>query len=98
MPLPHHHAPHEAPHPHRSVDTSEEIAALQAERWQEMTPAEKLELVGELSETVRELALIGLHRQHPQASERECFLRLAARNLGVELARKAYPELADIEL
>ncbi|MEQ1728790.1 MAG: hypothetical protein ABL982_10440 [Vicinamibacterales bacterium] len=38
------------------------------------------------------LALAGIRRRHPQASERECFLRLAAVRLGVETTRRLYPE------
>ena len=43
---------------------------------------------------VMELSLAGIRRRHPQASERECFLRLAAIRLGVDTTRQIYPDAA----
>jgi hypothetical protein len=79
-----------------SLDTSADAERLQIRLWREMSPADKARLVSGLCESAHALALAGIRRRHPTASPRECFLRLAALTLGVELARRAYPELADI--
>ncbi|MGH9481211.1 MAG: hypothetical protein ACRD1L_03880 [Terriglobales bacterium] len=80
-----------------SRDTSAAIERRQIERWREMTPAEKLELVGALRDATLAFALAGIRQRHPAADERECHLRLRALTLGPELARKVYPELAQLD-
>jgi hypothetical protein len=42
------------------------------------------------------MALAGIRQRHPQASARECVLRLARLKLGPELARRVYPDLGDL--
>jgi hypothetical protein len=42
------------------------------------------------------LSRAGIRLRHPQASERECFLRLAAILLGVDTARRVYPDAAQL--
>jgi len=42
------------------------------------------------------MALAGIRAEHPSASPRECFLRLAIRRLGYELAARVYPGIADL--
>jgi hypothetical protein len=74
------------------LDTSPEAARLQVEIWRRMTPLEKARLVSGLSSAVTQLALAGIRRRHPGASERECRLRLAQLKLGPALYRSAYPE------
>lgn len=76
-----------------STDTSPEIERLQIERWRLMSPAEKAAIVSGLTKTVYALALAGVRQRHPQALPREQFLRLAIVMLGLELARKVYPEI-----
>jgi len=80
-----------------SRDTAPEIQRRQFEIWRRMTPAEKLELVGQMRDTVLALARADIRQRHPDATERECFLRLMQRTLGPELARKAYPELESFD-
>jgi len=77
-----------------SDDTSREIEARQVEAWRQMSPAERLRLVSTTSRAVVELSRAGIRQRYPTASERECFLRLAAIVLGVEAARRVYPEAA----
>ena len=48
----------------------------------------------ETTRAVRDLSLAGIRRRHPNASEHECFLRLAAILLGVDTARRVYPDAA----
>jgi hypothetical protein len=43
----------------------------------------------------RTLALAGIRERHPGASERECFIRLAALQLGLELTRRVYPDAVE---
>jgi len=42
------------------------------------------------------MALAGIRILYPSAAPRECFLRLAIRRLGFELAARVYPEIADL--
>jgi hypothetical protein len=59
-----------------------------------MSPAEKAQLITSLCRMADAMAVTGIAHRHPGASERECFLRLAALKLGRELAERVYPELA----
>lgn len=81
-----------------SADTSPEIEELQIAHWREMTPAEKASIVSGLTNAAYDLALAGVRQRYPSASPREAFLRLAIVTLGADLARKAYPEIADLDL
>jgi hypothetical protein len=60
-----------------------------------MTPAERLQRALDLSATVRELGKAGIREAHPNASEREVFLRFAQRQLGDDLFRKVYGKELD---
>ena len=79
-----------------SSDTSPEAERTQVEAWRRMSPIEKLRAVAEISRTVEELALAGIRLRHPNASDRECFLRLAVLKLGREVASRVYPEVAQL--
>jgi hypothetical protein len=77
-----------------SADTSRAAEDIQVERWRAMSPSERADLISSLCRTVDAFALAGIKLRHPGASERECFLRLAAIKLGADLARRVYPELS----
>lgn len=62
-----------------------------------MTPAEKAAIVTGLTEAVYELARAGIRHRYPHASPREQFLRLAMVTLDPDLARRAYPDLAQLD-
>jgi hypothetical protein len=81
-----------------SVDTTADVEARQIEAWRRMTPAEKAALITGLTQAVYELARAGIRHRYPHASPREQFLRLAIVSLGPDLARKAYPEIAEMDL
>lgn len=49
----------------------------------------------EMSDTVKAFAEAGMRKRHPQAGDREIFLRMAELYLGDDLARKVYGELPD---
>jgi hypothetical protein len=58
-----------------------------------MSATEKASLVSGLSRATHELALAGIRYRYPHAEPREQFLRLPILNLGLDLARRAYPEI-----
>jgi len=51
----------------------------------------------DLNRAADALAIAGIRQRFPGAADREVFLRLAVRKLGSDLARRSYPELAEIE-
>jgi hypothetical protein len=63
-----------------------------------MTAAEKAATITGLTQAVYELSRAGIRQRYPTASPREQFLRLAIVSLGADLARKAYPEIAQTDL
>lgn len=75
-------------------DTSPEAERAQVELWRRMSPLEKLRAVTEISQAVQQLSLAGIRLRHPEASDRECMLRLAVLKLGRQLACHVYPAAA----
>lgn len=78
-------------------DTPAEVERLQIAGWRAMSPAQKASLITGMTQTSRAMALAGIRHRHPDAPPREQFLRLAILTLGVELARRAYPEITDLD-
>jgi hypothetical protein len=60
-----------------------------------MPPWRKLEMVAQLNQTVRALALSGLRERYPQANDAELRRRLADLVLGAELAEKVYGPVSE---
>lgn len=81
-----------------SGDTSFEIERRQIEQWRQMSAAQKGAIVSGLTQAVYDLARAGVRQRYPAASPYEQFLRLAVVTLGPDLARKAYPEIATLDL
>jgi hypothetical protein len=79
-----------------SADTTVEIEDRQIAAWRRMSPAERLQMVSVMTRAVNELALAGIRHRYPHASERECFLRLAAIRIGVATTRRIYPDAAEL--
>ena len=52
-------------------DTSPEAAAVQAEIFRRMTPAERVRVALEMSDSIRNLALAGLRSRHPEMTEEQ---------------------------
>ena len=75
-----------------AADTSADVEERQVLAWREMSPADKAALVAGLTNATIALARAGLRERHPDASDRELFLRLAILTLGRELAGRAYPD------
>ena len=79
-----------------AADTPLDIERRQVEAWRRMTPAEKAALVTALTQTAYDLTWAGMRQRHPQATERELFLRVAILTLGRDLACAAYPDAAPL--
>lgn len=77
-------------------DTSAEAERVQVEMWRRMSSIEKVRAVSEISRAVQLLSLAGIRFRHPDASEKECMLRLAVLKLGQQLARHVYPAAANL--
>lgn len=75
-------------------DTHPKMEALQIELWRQASPTRKMEMLAQLNESARMLALMGLRSRYPGASEVELHRRLAGLLLGEELARKVYGEVS----
>jgi hypothetical protein len=71
-------------------DTHPAVEALLIEGFRKMTPAQKLEIVSQLTRSVQELAMTDIRRRHPDADDRELALRLASRWLAPELMLAAF--------
>jgi hypothetical protein len=78
-------------------DTASDVEQRQLAAWRALTPAEKASLITAASQAADRLALAGIHTRFPQASERECFLRLAVLKLGLAIAIRAYPAIAALQ-
>lgn len=74
-------------------DTHPKMEALQIQLWRQASPTRKMQMVAQLNQSARMLALAGLRSQYPQANEAELWRRLAGLLLGEEIANKVYGEL-----
>ena len=81
-----------------SADTPEDIERRQIEGWRRMSAEQKAAIVTGLTQAVYDLARAGVKQRFPHAPPREQFLRLAITTLGVDLARRAYPEIDALDL
>ena len=79
-----------------SRDTTAHAERLQIDIWRRMSPLDKSEIVSQATSDALALALAGIRQRHPRASARECFLRLAALQLGPSLVRDVYPDASTI--
>jgi len=71
-------------------DTDPKALEAFIECQRRMTPGEKLAQVFELNRTLRLAVEANVRKHHPEATEREVFLRSLVRLIGPELVRKAY--------
>lgn len=74
----------------RPMDTSEEAWRLMEEHWRTATPAERLARVASLTALVHRGALAMIRRKHPDETDRQHRLRLAARYIDAETMRVAF--------
>jgi len=73
-----------------SADTRPEAEHVQIELLRQTPSWRKLQMVGEMNQTVRTLALSGLRQRFPHATDTELRRRLADLLLGEELAAQVY--------
>ncbi len=71
------------------------MEALQIELWRSASPTRKMQMLAQLNQSARLLALAGLRSLYPQSSETELRLQLAGLLLGEEIAYKVYGALPD---
>ena len=74
-------------------DTAPEAERVLIDLLRRAPPLRKLEMVGQLNQTVRTLALSGLRQRHPQATAEELRRRLADLLLGPVMATEVYGPL-----
>jgi hypothetical protein len=65
---------------------------LQTRLLRETPPWRKMQMLAELNQSARRLALAGLHQRYPSAGESELRRHLANLLLGQDLTRKVYGE------
>ncbi|MFZ4515949.1 MAG: hypothetical protein ACOYN3_06525 [Acidimicrobiia bacterium] len=65
-----------------SADTSPDIAARQVTRWRERSPTERGVLADQRSRDVTQLAIAGIKRQRPEASDADIRRELIHRRYG----------------
>jgi hypothetical protein len=71
----------------RPRDTSPEAWKVWLDLVRTLSPAEKLQRAIDLTAAARSLTAAGTRRAHPNASEREIFLRMAQRQLGADFQK-----------
>jgi hypothetical protein len=76
-------------------DTHPKMEALQISLWRAASPTLKMQMLAQLNQSARILALAGLRKRYPQAGETELHRRLAGLLLGEALARQVYGDLPD---
>jgi len=81
------------PMPPELTDTSPEIAALQRQRLAAMSLAERGRLMSELCQTVTDVAIAGIRREHPDATEAEVRSHLLLRRYGADFVALLPPEV-----
>ena len=75
-----------------SPDTSPDAAAIRRDILRRMSPEQKLVLISDLSEALRETMIAGVRFRHPEYSPLEARWATIRHLLGDELFRAAYPD------
>ena len=71
-------------------DTSANAQKVQDDLLRKLSPAEKLQMVRDLTIGVQKLAFAGLRHRKPHLTDDEIWLELATRRLGGDVVRKIY--------
>ncbi|HYC88339.1 MAG TPA: hypothetical protein VEO54_03940 [Thermoanaerobaculia bacterium] len=74
----------------RPLDTPKKVWDLQFDLLRRKTGAERLEMMRQLTLAVQHLAMAGLRARHPDLTDDELWLKLAAQRLGSDVVRKVY--------
>lgn len=72
------------------ADTAPRAMEVWLEHLREMTPGEKIATVFELIRLAQNMAAAGVRSRHPNADEREVFLRVASLHLTCEEMIRVY--------
>lgn len=70
------------------ADSSPDAVRVQFEILRRMTPAQRIAMVDDLTKLARDLAVAGLRRRHPQASDAQIEKLFFEMTLGPELAQR----------
>jgi hypothetical protein len=73
------------------ADTTPEAWRVQVEIYRRMSPARRLELACQMSDTLRHTVAAGVRGRHPDYSVEQVRLAVARLWLGDDLFRKVYP-------
>jgi hypothetical protein len=76
-------------------DTPPETERVLFAMLRDMPPWRKLEMIAQLNQAGRELALAGLHTRYPAATQTELYRRLAGVLLGDDVATRVYGPLLE---
>jgi hypothetical protein len=71
-------------------DTPPEVLGVQYDLYRRMPPGRRLELVFDLCDTGKLLAMAGLRMRHPDSTEEELKQLWARQHLGPELFERVY--------
>jgi hypothetical protein len=74
-------------------DTQPEVEQVLLQLLRQASPWRKLEMLGQMNETARTLAMSGLRQRYPEAISKELRRRLADLLLGSILAKQVYGPL-----
>ncbi len=77
-------------HPKEFTDTDPRAMEVWLDLLRKKAPGERLAATLGLAELALKMAEAGVRKMHPQAPDREVFLRVAARHLPRELMIRAY--------
>jgi hypothetical protein len=80
----------------RPLDTSPEVERVQVEIFRKMTPARRLQLAIELTQTSRKLLALGVRRRHPEYNEEQIRLAVIRLTIPEKLFLAAYPHAKEI--
>lgn len=73
------------------ADTDPAIVELQRARYRQMTPSQKLELMAQMCDDMRAIAIAGIRGRHPGYSAEDAEAAYLRLTLGDELFRRAFP-------
>ncbi|HXP83522.1 MAG TPA: hypothetical protein VN841_02310 [Bryobacteraceae bacterium] len=79
-----------ARHPEEFQDTEPHALEVWLELLRSKTPGERIAATLGLTSFALQMSEMGVRRMHPEASDREVFLRVAARHLPRDLMIRAY--------
>jgi len=62
----------------QAFDTSPRVAALHAQLYRDIGPAERAEIMAELSDALRDLAATGVRQRHPEYDDERVLTEVLA--------------------